>query len=154
MIYVGIDPGQNGGVSSVSDSGLTCSIPMLDSKELSDLLELWHRDFSIKHVFLEYAQAMPKQGVVSMFNYGKHFGTIIGLLVAGGYPYTLITPRIWQAEMFAGTRKFMLPKKRALEVAKRLFPKENFLKTPRCIKPHDGMIDSILIAEYCRRTIR
>ena len=39
----------------------------------------------------------------------------------------------------------------ALNVAKQIFPAETWLKSERCTKPHDGMIDAALLAEYGRR---
>jgi len=34
--------------------------------------------------------------------------------------------------------------------ARQLWPDETWLASPRCTKPHDGMIDAALIAEYAR----
>jgi hypothetical protein len=42
-------------------------------------------------------------------------------------------------------------KPRALEVASRTWPEEDWLATPRSSKPHEGLIDAALIAEYGRR---
>ncbi len=155
MIYVGIDPGLKGGVSYVDKKGAYYSLPMPDMSELSELLGAWERDFGIKHIFLEKAQAMPKQGVVSMFNYGVHFGMLQGLFIAEGYPYTLVTPQEWQKEMFKGasSKEKKSPKERALEIVRRLFPKDRFVASIRATRDHDGMIDSVLIAEFCRRKI-
>jgi crossover junction endodeoxyribonuclease RuvC len=159
MIYVGIDPGQNGGVAFVDEKNAeSFVIPMPDIFEFNDLILGWEADFGIKHVYVEKAQAMPKQGVTSMFTYGTHFGTLLGVLTAHKVPYTLVPPKEWQREMFKGTptkraEGMNKPKERALQIARRLFPKQNFLKTLRAQKPHDGMIDSILIAEACRRGI-
>ena len=61
-----------------------------------------------------------------------------------------ITPQSWQ--------KVMLPKcakgdtkNRALQYARRAWPEETFLASPRCKVPHEGLIDAALIAEYSRR---
>ncbi len=154
MIYVGIDPGQKGGVAFISEKGEEFVIPMPSMSELNTLFMTWDEEFKIKHVFLEKSQAMPKQGVVSMFNYGEHFGTIQGILIAHALPYTLVPPKEWQKEMFKGTKQSITDaKEKALEIVRRIFPKQKFLPTFRTKKPHDGMIDSILIAEFCRRKI-
>jgi hypothetical protein len=39
----------------------------------------------------------------------------------------------------------------SLIAAKRLFPDEKFLATTRSKVPHNGVIDAVLIGEYCRR---
>jgi hypothetical protein len=39
----------------------------------------------------------------------------------------------------------------ALNVANQIFPGAQWLKSDRCTKPHDGMIDAALLAEYGRR---
>jgi crossover junction endodeoxyribonuclease RuvC len=152
MIYVGIDPGLKGGVSFVDNYGSMVSMPMPDFQELKFVLRAWQADFKIKHIFLEKAQAMPKQGVVSMFNYGCHFGMLQGLILTEGYPLTLVTPQEWQKEMFKGATA-KKAKEKALQIVRRLFPKEQFLGSIRAKRSHDGMIDSVLIAECCRRKI-
>jgi hypothetical protein len=42
----------------------------------------------------------------------------------------------------------------AATVAQRLFPTVNLKRTEKCAGPHDGAVDALLIAEYCRRTWR
>lgn len=153
MIYVGIDPGQKGGVSFVSSKTNYVTIPMPSAFELNDILLNWNKDFSIKHCFLERAQSMPKQGVKSMFNYGDHYGQIQGILISQSISFTLVPPKDWQKEMLKGSCQKKTTKERALEIARRLFPKEKFVPTIRSTRPHDGMIDSILLAEFCRRKI-
>lgn len=62
-----------------------------------------------------------------------------------------ITPQSWQKIMLPGCKKGDT-KPAALKVAKKLWPKENWLATPRSKVPHDGLVDAALIAEYRRRT--
>lgn len=154
MLYLGIDPGLKGGISYIcSKSNAHYSLPMPDAHEFSQLIADWNAEHGIKHCFLEMGQAMPKQGVTSMFNYGRHNGLLEGILIANGISYTLVKPKEWQKEMFKGTKDKQDPKQRALEIVRRLFPKDKFIATIRCKKPHDGMIDSVLLAEFCRRKI-
>lgn len=158
MIYVGIDSGKSGGIAFVSKEDGHCVMPLPDAYELNQLIKNWQADFGIIHCFLERAHAFPGQGTVSMFSYGEQYGRIQGILISNEIPYTLVQPREWQMEMFKGTKDKQAgekrnPKDRALEIVRRLFPKERFIATLRSKKPHDGMIDSILIAECCRRKI-
>jgi hypothetical protein len=39
----------------------------------------------------------------------------------------------------------------ALIAAKRLFPNQKLVFGDRATKPHDGLIDALLLAEYARR---
>jgi len=51
---------------------------------------------SIEHVYIEQVGAMPKQGVVSMFNFGHSCGTISGVIGALCLPSTMVTPQAWK----------------------------------------------------------
>ncbi len=158
MLYIGIDPGAKGGISFVSEKHGEFSMPLPQVGELRDLLISWQEDFGIKHVFIEKAFGMRGQGVTSISTYMYHAGTLEGVLQTLFIPFTLVPPKDWQKEMFKGTKTptkslFKTAKDRALQVARRLFPKQKFIATLKCKKPHDGMIDSILIAEFCRRKI-
>lgn len=155
-MWVGIDPGLKGGVCAIDEKMKLNIYPMPEIHDLNHLLKKW----KIKHAYLERSQAMPKQGVSSMFNYGVSYGMLQGLLIANNVPHTLIKPTQWQKMMFAGIalKKNGVkrnPKSKALEAANRIFCKTSdfWLANSRCRKPHDGMIDSALIAEACRRTI-
>jgi hypothetical protein len=115
----------------------------------------------IKHVYIEKAHPMSQQGVCSTFTYAHHCGEIMGILIANEIPHTLIPPQEWQKVMFLGTKPNAGkakrdPKARALEAANRVFAKKNsfWLRSPRCKKPHDGMVDAALLAEACRRATR
>ena len=81
-----------------------------------------------------------------MFNFGKNFGFILGLLTQAFIPYELVTPQKWKKE-FGVTRD----KNTSIAVAKRLFPKADLKRTARCRKEHDGMAEALLIAEWKRR---
>lgn len=145
---VGIDPGKKGGIAILCASGrlVDChAMPATDADIAIDFLNLAHLEGTL-HVVIEKAQAMPKQGVSSMFTYGKHAGFLEGLVRGLKHPFTLIQPRIWQTLMFAGTSGD-LPKKRAREVVSRLWPEMDV-----ALRKHDGICDALLIAEFGRRT--
>lgn len=89
---------------------------------------------------------MPGQGVVSMFNFGKGFGWILGTLEAYSVSYELIRPQKWKKEFSVTSDK-----NTSIEVCKRLFPHVSLLPTERCKKDNDGMAEALLLAEYARR---
>ena len=149
MIYIGIDPGKNGGIAVMSSDII--NVYTFSEETLIEELGLISRCIkageSAKCV-LEKVNAMPGQGVVSMFNFGQNYGFIQGVLKAYGIPYELVSPQKWKKEFSVTSDK-----NTSIEVAKRLFPGVNLKATERCKKDHDGMAEALLIAEYCRRKL-
>jgi crossover junction endodeoxyribonuclease RuvC len=146
----GIDPGKTGGVVLLDRQGQVIDkTPMPDSFELSKYLADWRPH----HVFLEKAQSMPGQGVTSVFNYADHFGQLQGILIALKLRFQLVSPRIWQKTVLTGVPIGYQPKQRAAIAAKRLFPGLSLLASSRSTKPHEGMVDALLIALYGYRTL-
>ena len=145
MIYIGIDPGKNGGIALISDEKAIART--YSDKELIHICKFFTKQFPEQCVcYLENVHAMPGQGVVSMFNFGQNFGFIQGVLSAFEIPYELVTPQKWKKEYSVTSDK-----NTSIEVAQRLFPNTNLKATDRCKKDHDGMAEALLIAEYGRR---
>ncbi len=146
MIYIGIDPGKNGGIAVIGKLSLEnyCGASVYSDSELLNVCELFKGNPCI--CYLEHVHAMPKQGVSSTFNFGMNFGFIQGVLKAYGIPYELVTPQKWKKEFSCTSDK-----NTSIEVCKRLFPNVNLKATDRCRKEHDGMAEALLIAEYGRR---
>ncbi len=160
MKICGIDVGMNGGFCFLNCSAGETQISFhemptiekeLDLHRLANLFETM-RD---TRVFLEKVNAMPKNGAVSMFKFGRTYGALQAMCHAFRLSYTEVTPQKWQKEMHSGISKVNVddPKKRSLIIAQRIFPKVNLLQTERSRVPHDGYVDALLIAEYGRRTI-
>ena len=146
MIYIGIDPGKNGGIAIIDDNFRDCvyAYPFSEETLINKLRAYIYDD--ICFCTLEQVHAMPKQGVSSTFNFGMNFGFIQGVLKAYGIPYELVTPQKWKKEFSCTSDK-----NTSIEVCKRLFPGVNLKATDRCKKDHDGMAEALLIAEYGRR---
>lgn len=101
-------------------------------------------------VFIEKVSAMPKQGVVSMFNFGSQIGALRALLHSFKIEHYEVTPQAWQKVMHEGAPAGQDAKQRSLIVARRIFPKINLVKAG-CKFPDEGFVDALLIAEYGRR---
>ncbi len=148
MIYIGIDPGKNGGIAYIQESGICqCLLKntfAFDEEDLISLLKKFNSAVCVAYV--EQVHAMPKQGVSSTFNFGMNFGFIQGVLKAYGIPYELVTPQKWKKEFSCTSDK-----NTSISVCKRLFPSVSLKATERCKKDHDGMAEALLIAEYGRR---
>lgn len=142
-VYIGIDPGKKGGIAVVCGKAVTAS-PYGDAELRKTLAEI-HECRLEAVCCLEKVGAMPGQGVASMFNFGQSYGYIRGVLETLGIPYQEVTPQKWKKH-FGLTGD----KAKSIEVCQRLFPDVQ-LVPPGCRKPHDGMAEALLMAEYARR---
>lgn len=148
MIYLGIDPGKDGGISYIQVAeGKTKAHSFVYSDYMLNLLCSTLRGDIV--CCLEQVHAMPKQGVTSMFNFGVEFGYIKGVLEASKIPYQEVSPQKWKKEFSLNGEK-----EKSIEACKRLFPDVCLLRTEKCRKEHDGMAESLLMAEYARRNFK
>ena len=146
MKIIACDPGCKGALCILNDGDIIFYSMPKTPDYLAEIIKAHCK--GQYHVFVEKAQAMPKNGAVGMFNYGRGFGEILGILTYHQAPYTLINPRTWCALMHQGTSKGGTAKSRSMEAVKRLFPGTNLLRTPKCTKLDEGYIDALLIAAY------
>ena len=108
-------------------------------------------DLGEDHVicYIENVSAMPKQGVVSMFNFGFSTGAIHGIMAAMSIPRHLVTPQAWKKLILSNTEK---DKKAAVDYCRRVYPDISLLATERSRKSHSGMADALCIARYALLT--
>lgn len=162
MLIVGIDLGLQGGVAGISTrDGVVVCVPMpikvssrgknvVDAFALWDLLTDWRDVELIDLAIIERVSAMPKQGVTSMFNFGRSVGKVQAVLEVLGIPTEEPTPQKWKSVVLAGTDK---SKAAAVGYVRQRFPGCN-LVPKGCRKPHEGMADAICLAEYGRRLMQ
>lgn len=156
MIVIGIDPGKHGGIVVLSEKGQI--IEMLVMPE--DLIEAFNfiNEYQMKRepiiVYMEDAQAMPGNGVVSMFNFGYHNGQLDMLLRLASIPYVKVHSTQWTKIMHVDTAGDR-PKERSKQVIKRLQPDVCFRNpnSRRARTIHEGLMDAYLIAEFGRRQL-
>jgi len=147
VLIVGIDPGKTGGVAFIDTE--TQQAEVYDMPTLTEFTELLSsRKSKILRVFIEKQQVFPGQGIVSSGNLMRHYGELIGVLVALRIPFEEVPPKRWQAHFFGRRRMSRKERKRmSIEIAKRLFPNAEIGKK-------DGRADAILIAEYGRVVLK
>lgn len=151
MIYIGIDPGKNGGYAVIakSETGQTVkAYPWDDTFFVCEMNALSSMTDGIVAA-VEKVGARPGQGVTSMFSFGQSYGFILGVLTALGIGYQLVPPTVWKREFGL----LHTGKKGSVEVAKRLFPGVSLLPTDRCRKESDGMAEAALLAEFAKRKL-
>jgi crossover junction endodeoxyribonuclease RuvC len=154
-MILGIDPGKTGGVAILENDGrIVVAYTMPSMQELHTELMCYDIDMC----YVEKAQSFPGQGIASAFTYGDHFGQLQGLLIALHLPYELVPPVTWSRAMLAGVaeprsaeKKIKKDKTRNFEAARRLFPDFEALRKN---KPHTGITDALLLAEWGRRKRR
>ena len=144
--FIGIDPGDTGAACLLTDEGPS----FIDFKGatsasiVSSLLE-WQREYTVELAVVELVHSLPKQGVVSTFNFGRSFGWCQGVLDALLLPWRLVTPQKWQAGLGADKSK---GKAGLVEVAERLFPMADFRGPKGGIL--SGRADAALIALWAK----
>ena len=108
MLIFGIDPGLSGAVAVLEENEVIdiIDIPVmsegkknkrqLNSAHLSQYIEKNTLDASKTIVVVEQVNAMPGQGVTSMFNFGQTFGAIKGISAALKLPIFFVRPSKWK----------------------------------------------------------
>jgi hypothetical protein len=93
---------------------------------------------------MEQVHSMPKQGIVSAWNFALGVGTIIGICNALDLPLIEISPMKWK-KLILGENYDHIEKTGAICYCQDKFPKISLLKTKRSRVAHDGFADSICI---------
>ena len=108
MRIFGIDPGLSGAIAILEDDKVldVVDIPVmsegkknkkqLNSAHLAQYIENNILDVNKAIVVVEQVNAMPGQGVTSMFNFGQTFGAIKGISAALKLPIFFVRPSKWK----------------------------------------------------------
>ena len=108
MIIIGIDPGVSGAITILENKKVldVFEMPtMIDGKknkkqvngsQVSNIIKEWKKDNKETIVVVEHVNAMPGQGVTSMFNFGQSFGVIKGICSALSMPIYFVRPTKWK----------------------------------------------------------
>ena len=108
MKIIGIDPGLSGAIAILENNKIKelFEMPVMpegkkNKRQLNSaqLVKLLKDNFDKKEeisVVVEQVNAMPGQGVTSMFNFGQTFGAIKGICAALGLPIFFVRPAKWK----------------------------------------------------------
>jgi len=150
VTVIGFDVGKTGGIAVISPAGYSVQAMPVAGDDLDiGAIAAFVRDSKPDIAVVERAAARPKQGVVSMFSFGKRYGILLGVLGALGVRTEIVRPQEWKRVVLAGTAK---DKDAAIAYCRRAYPKASLLPTARSRTPHDGMADALSIASYGMRT--
>lgn len=168
IISVGIDNGLSGAVVAIDElynliGWWDC--PTIESATKGKGKTRQHRDFAPAEmkkilynlvtsnptdnvrVWLEFAHAMPKQGVTSTFKTGKGAGLWEGIVVGLGITYDIVHANTWAKTVLKDVPRGD-PKHRSFIKCQRLFPKIPLKKPNGRVLSMDGRSDAALIAYY------
>ena len=108
MKIIGIDPGLSGAIAILEDNKVLSIFDMpvmaegkknkrqLNSAQLVDIIKENIKINDDIAVVVEQVNAMPGQGVTSMFNFGQTFGAIKGVCAALKLPIFFVRPSKWK----------------------------------------------------------
>lgn len=148
MIYLGIDPGQQGAAALIHTDGVEIiDWPGSESAAADSLLWLIECYGTPTLCVIEQQQAMggDRFHTSSMAKLMTNFGVYLGLVSAFKIPTRLVLPAKWKR----GYVPAKALKAASVPVAERLFPTA-VLRGPRG-GALDGRADSLLLADYARR---
>ena len=157
MRIFGIDPGIAGAIAVLDDKKIVDvkDLPtmsegkknkrQLNSANLSQYISSNIVDFNKTVVVVEQVNAMPGQGVTSMFNFGQTFGAIKGITATLKLPIFFVRPSKWKKHFELINSSKDASRRKVIE----MYPSfaEKFSK-----KKDVNKSDAILIARFFRET--
>ena len=157
MKIIGIDPGLSGAIAVLEDNKVLniFDIPVmsegkknkrqLNSALLVSLLkENINKDEEVA-VVVEQVNAMPGQGVTSMFNFGQTFGALKGICAALELPIFFVRPSKWKKHFELINSSKDASRTKVIE----MYP---MMATELSKKKDVNKSDAILIARYFSET--
>jgi hypothetical protein len=145
MKILGIDPGAKGGIAIVDtttmkiDYGVRMPTIKYRGKTLVDPRAIYQPFVRFDVAVIEWVHAMPKQGVVSSFSFGRACGAIetVALLMANKVCW--VTPREWKKHFGLSSDK-----QESIDAAKLMYG-DSYTWT---FKADDGIAEAALMARW------
>ena len=157
MKIIGIDPGLSGAIAVLENNKVLNVFEMpvmsegkknkrqLNSALLVNLLKENVLNNEEVAIVVEQVNAMPGQGVTSMFNFGQTFGAIKGICAALGFPIFFVRPSKWKKYFELINSSKDSSRTKAIE----MYPK---LSNQLAKKKDVNKSDAILIARFYSET--
>ena len=159
MIIIGIDPGVSGAISILEDKKVlkVFDMPtMIDGKknkrqvngsQVTNIIKenLYNNKETI--VVVEHVNAMPGQGVTSMFNFGQSFGVLKGICAALKLPIYFVRPVKWKKYFNLIKTNKDASRTKVIEI----FP---YISSELSRKKDSNKADAVLIASFFYNTYK
>ena len=124
-MIIGVDPGKSGAVALLSESGNLIDVAdmpvvgqIISPVLLAEIVHNWIDPLALPpygHAVIEDVHAMPKQGVSSVFSFGRALGVAEGVLAGEGLAVTYVSPAKWKRALGLTTDKGV-SRRRAIEL--------------------------------------
>lgn len=164
-VYIGVDPGNDGGLAMVDSTGVAIEYERMPTVK------------GIDYFFLNATHSAAGQQVVCIFeehkggkagmssadahkSAGRYLGMIQMVCEVYGIKMICVTPQEWKSHFGLISRakkgafkptdkeKRAAAKAASIVLCKLHFPGINLLATPKCTTEHDGIAESLLLARY------
>lgn len=144
-IYIGIDPGKNGGIGFIYNDVAYCRKCPTTVQDMSEEIKvvLGIAPDIPKFAIIEQVHSMPRQGVRSVFTFGQGYGQWLGILTSHEIPYIQITPQKWMKHYGALPKEKKDRKNKLKHLAQQRFPNLNITLATS---------DAMLLANYLKET--
>lgn len=150
--YLGIDPGKSGAICLLHGEGvLIKDTPVMhdgdknqyDIKEMIEIVKLFRTiGGGWPTAIIEQVNAMPGQGVTSMFSMGYGLGLWHSILACHGVPFVRVRPQEWKKSFGLKGKD----KGASILRAQELYPQADIR-----LKKHHDRAEALLMAEFLRR---
>jgi len=153
MMIIGVDPGITGGISVLKNKKVieVYDTPtMIDGKknkrqvngsQITNIIKEQLKNDNEIMVVVEQVNAMPGQGVTSMFNFGQSFGVIKGICAALSLPIHFVRPTKWKKHFNLIKTNKEASRTKVIEI----YPE---ISSKLSRKKDSNKADAILIARY------
>ena len=153
-LYIGIDPGKNGGIAGIYKGKIDFIRCGKTTKEMSYnfqnlIWDLSKDDQGKVHVFIEHVHSFPGQGVVSTFSFGQNYGRWEGIIASLDLHQTDVQPYTWMKYYDIKKGVSRKERKRELRELAEGFLDYDIFEFPSKKKITFNVSDAILIANYC-----
>jgi len=157
MLIIGIDPGISGSICFFKDGKIIDVIEMptmtdgkknkkqVNGSQVSNIFKERLKEGKEIIVVVEHVNAMPGQGVTSMFNFGQSFGVIKGICSALSLPIYFIRPTKWKKHFNLIKTNKDASRTKVIEI----YPE---ISSKLSRKKDSNKADAILIARYFNDT--
>lgn len=155
-MIIGIDPGYSGGIAFMRPSGEVVSLHTvpLDKDGDVNFIGLLQIMASVKGgdtIVIEDVHSIFGAAAKANFQFGRVCGILRAIAEFTGANIIMVPPKAWQSRIWEESDIVKKGKKRdtkatSLNAATRLYPDLDFRKSSKATKPHDGLVDAVLIA--------
>jgi hypothetical protein len=157
MRFIGIDPGQAGGLVMLSQNGQPLEARGMPEQEeqIWTLLHSWRsRPEDGVCAYLEKVRSSPQMSKGSIFVFGWGYGGLRMGLIAAGIPFVEVAPQKWQKFLGVRDKTGARPLEDVNKTEKKNRHKVKAAELFPTLSMTHKLADAALIAEYGRRIER